>query len=222
MTEKKGTFRAGFKMKPGKEYYLRFTGLELDKAESDFTWAHVSVGEMTKKFCISNPNYDFYFGRNDYIVNLGSLPEEEKKAVEQELTCRISGPAQYRLENIELVEVPVDHVADRVEKLCEYGVQDVTVDEYGSVTGSIPRLSEEKLLCLAIPYKKGFTLYVDGQETQIEKINKMYIGAWIEPGEHEISLEYATPGTGKGLLLSIFGILVSIGVMIRYKRSWKA
>ena len=222
VTEKKGTFRAGFKMKPGKEYYLRFTGLELDKAESDFTWAHVSVGEMTKKFCISNPNYDFYFGRNDYIVNLGSLPEEEKKAVEQELTCRISGPAQYRLENIELVEVPVDHVADRVEKLCEYGVQDVTVDEYGSVTGSIPRLSEEKLLCLAIPYKKGFTLYVDGQETQIEKINKMYIGAWIEPGEHEISLEYATPGTGKGLLLSIFGILVSIGVMIRYKRSWKA
>ena len=116
----------------------------------------------------------------------------------------------------------MDHVADRVEKLCEYGVQDVTVDEYGSVTGSIPRLSEEKLLCLAIPYKKGFTLYVDGQETQIEKINKMYIGAWIEPGEHEISLEYATPGTGKGLLLSIFGILVSIGVMIRYKRSWKA
>lgn len=217
VTDKNGSFRLPFVMKPGREYYLRFIGLELTQADSDFLWAHVRMGKWSKSILISNRNYDFYFGRDDYVINLGSLPEEIVWEEWQELQFRINGPAQYHLDNIELVEAPVDGVGEKTERLCDGGMRDVSVHSDGSITGTIPTLSEAKLLCLAIPYKKGFTLYVDGKETELEKINKMYMGAWLEPGEHDIRLIYATPGLTVGWIVTVLGILLSVWCLRRRK-----
>lgn len=210
VTDKNGSFRLPFLMKPGREYYLRFKGLELTQADSDFLWAHVKMGKWSKSILISNRNYDFYFGRDDYVVNLGSLPDGTLEEESCELKFRINGSAEYDLDDIELVEAPVDHVGEKTEQLCAGGMKDVSVHGDGSITGTIPALSEAKLLCLAIPYKKGFTLYVDGKQTEIERMNKMYMGAWLEPGEHDIQLTYETPGLTAGWIVTVFGILLGI------------
>lgn len=210
VTDTNGSFRLPFVMKPGREYYLRFKGLELTEADSDFLWAHVKMGKWSKSILVSNRKYDFYFGRDDYVINLGSLPDDALTEESRELRFRINGPAEYDLDDIELVEAPVDHVSGKIERLCDGGMKDVSVHGDGSITGTIPALSEAKLLCLAIPYKKGFTLYVDGKQTELERMNKLYMGAWLEPGEHDIRLAYATPGLAAGWIVTVAGILLGV------------
>lgn len=206
----KGRFRLSFIMEPGKEYYLRLTGLELEKAKADYIWAHVKMWDMKKKFLISNRNYDFYFGRNDYVINLGSLPLKTSWKEGRELKVVLNGPAEYSLENIELVEVPVDGVAEKMDRLCEDSLYNVSVGKDGSVSADVPYLYQDRLMCLAIPYKKGYRLFVDGRETEIGKINKMYVGAWMEEGGHSIRLEYRTPGLGLGFFVSLLGIILTV------------
>ena len=60
------------------------------------------------------------------------------------------------------------------------------------ITGDIS-VSEKKALVLSVPYSKGFTAYVDGKETKLQKANTMFMALELEPGSHEIRLTYCTP-----------------------------
>lgn len=217
ISKRNGRFRVAFSMTPGCEYYLRLTGMELDRAKSDSMWGKVKMGKLSKLFLISNPRYDFYFGRDDHVIHLGSLPYGETEETEKTLTCTLHGPAEYSIDNIELVEVPVEGVAEKMEKLCADSMEDVSVGKDGSISGTIT-LSAPKLLCFAVPYKKGYTLFVDGEKTDIDVINKWYTGAWLEEGEHSILLTYTTPGMAAGAAVSVLGVLVTVLSVVFFRR----
>lgn len=229
--EKNGTFKIGFTMRPGYEYYFRLAGLELTEADRKFLWAHVKMDKLTKSFLISDRSYDFYFGRSNYMVNLGSLgnsenlenPEnlgsldsEASESEEKQLFFRINGPAEYSLDNIQILEVPVSGVSEAIENLNRESLQEANVS--GNCLAGKLSVSGDKILCLAVPYQKGYTLYVDGERTPVSRLNKMYTGAWIQKGEHEILLEYSTPGLLPGVVLSIIGALMSaVFAMIHFR-----
>ena len=69
------------------------------------------------------------------------------------------------------------------------------------MTGTIS-VSENKLLCLSIPWSEGWTAYVDGQEAELFPANTMYMGLALEAGDHTIELSYCTPGLKAGLCIS--------------------
>lgn len=211
--KRNGTFSISIQRKAGYEYYLRFSGLELENSKKNTAWASVKMGELSKSFLISDRTYDFYFGRSDYLVNLGT---PKNGSGEETLTFTINGPARYRLDDIELVEVPVKDMAEDVAELNRESLQDTAISG-NSLSGTL-NLSEEKVLCLAVPYKKGYTLYVDGKETQIGRVNKMYIGAVIPEGEHSIVLKYFTPGLKTGMILTMFGVIHTIFLLLFHKK----
>jgi uncharacterized membrane protein YfhO len=79
-----------------------------------------------------------------------------------------------------------------------------------SVEGSIT-VTEAGRLVFSIPADEGWTLYVDGAETEIEPFSDALIGVYLTEGEHEISLKYTTPGLktgafGSAAALALFGI----------------
>ena len=47
------------------------------------------------------------------------------------------------------------------------------------ITGDIS-VSEKKALVLSVPYSKGFTAYVDGKETKLQKANTMFMALELE------------------------------------------
>lgn len=213
--KKNGTFSISFQRKKDCEYYLRLSGLELQDPRRNTAWANISLGDMSKSFLISDRTYDFYFGRKDYVVNLGS-PSEEQAGRTETVSFRINGPAAYRLENIELVEVPMEGLAQKVAERNQESLRGVEVTTNG-LTGSL-KLYREKILCLAVPYKTGYTLLVDGRKTETGRINKMYLGALIPEGTHDIVLRYATPGIRAGAILTIMGLIYTIFLCILYKK----
>lgn len=210
--KKRGRFTMDITRKPGYEYYIRLSGLEILESEENTLWGNVRIGSLLKKFVVSDTSYDFHIEREDYLISLGSVAEEQT----EELLFRINGPAVYRLEDIELVEVPMSQLSDQMAALTKESIQDVTVSD-NTLSGTIA-LSDDKILCIAVPYKKGYTLMVDGKQEEIGEINHIYIGAMLSVGEHEIQLTYKTPGLIPGAFVSACGVLYIVILLMFWKK----
>lgn len=93
-----------------------------------------------------------------------------------------------------------------------------------SFTGKI-NTEEGGMLLTSIPYDDGFEAFVDGEKTEISKVNEAFIGISLESGEHDIEFYYTPPGFEKGLLISLAGIILSILVclpeLIKYSKKQK-
>ena len=66
------------------------------------------------------------------------------------------------------------------------------------------------MLFLSIPYEDGWTLYVDGKETDIEILYDTFMGATLSEGEHEIELVYHVPGLKIGAIISGISLALTI------------
>ncbi|MGN1051489.1 MAG: YfhO family protein, partial [Acutalibacteraceae bacterium] len=75
----------------------------------------------------------------------------------------------------------------------------------------------ENLLFFSVPYEKGFTAYVNGKKTDIEKVNTGFMAVKI-PGnkKSEIVFKYETPGFKAGIAVTFTSVAVFIIYMIYY------
>ena len=75
------------------------------------------------------------------------------------------------------------------------------------LTGEVTA-SDAKRLFFTIPYNKGWTLYVDGQETSLQKTGEIFMSAEISAGDHTYEMVYFPPGLSVGMLLSLLSVIV--------------
>ncbi len=69
---------------------------------------------------------------------------------------------------------------------------------------------EEDLVFFSVPYDRGWTAYVNGQEAEIEKVNVGFMAVHVPAGSAHIRFIYKTPGLLYGLLISGVGFLAWI------------
>lgn len=94
----------------------------------------------------------------------------------------------------------LDAVEEAYEVLSQ---QTMVTEEYTDtfIKGSI-EVTEAGRLILSIPSEEGWTLYVDGKETEILDFKDTFISVYLEEGQHQIELKYMTPGLKLGVGLS--------------------
>ena len=80
-------------------------------------------------------------------------------------------------------------------------------------TATIHNKGEENLLFFSVPYEKGWSAYVDGEEVEIEKVNISFMAVKVE-GHHksQITFKYRTPGLTIGTTVTF----VSLGIFVAY------
>ena len=66
---------------------------------------------------------------------------------------------------------------------------------------------------LTIPYDSGFTILIDNQKINYEKVNEVYIGFPLPAGYHSIEIEYHANGKIIGYLLSTLGLISFITIV---------
>lgn len=83
------------------------------------------------------------------------------------------------------------------------GQQTMVTEEYTDtcIKGSID-VQEAGRLIFSIPHEDGWTLYVDGKETEILSFKDAFISVHLEEGHHDIELRYMTPGLKMGACIS--------------------
>ncbi len=152
----------------------------------------------------------FYSGRQDFLLNSYTVGKEISSIV-------VTFPKKgiYHFDTFSVVSEPLAGYENKIAALAAESLENVNIHQDPSsyvsagVTGEIT-VSENKLLCLTIPYSKGWRAYVDGSPAALEKVNIMNMGLWLTPGHHTIELRYATPGLLYGACLTAAGILLFI------------
>lgn len=144
--------------------------------------------------------------RNDCgsIVNIGEMEAGEEFSI----------VVDYEKGDIGEIEA---HVCSMDESAWE-GTYDIlsenmmTVEEFGDtyIRGSV-KADEDGVFVLSVPYEKGWTLKVDGEEREIgELVGDCLISTALSAGEHEIEITFRPPGLIAGALctLAACGVLV--------------
>ena len=128
------------------------------------------------------------------------------------------GKGKYQLSH---VQAYLGSLPERSELLYQSEIQvDKKQTEDNVIQGTI-RVKKDGWFITSIPYDKHFKIYIDGKETEIQKVNTAFLGCKIESGNHEVKIIYHAPGTTTGKILSLIGIAGFLLVLVREKRKQK-
>ena len=97
--------------------------------------------------------------------------------------------------------------------------QSMTLDSYDSthVKGHITVAGEGELV-LSVPYEPGWTLKVDGKETEVNIFEDCFISVPLSDGEHTIELSYYPSGLNAGIIISVISLAAFLGTIWFTKR----
>lgn len=84
------------------------------------------------------------------------------------------------------------------------------------IKGSID-VTEAGRFILAITDESGWTLYVDGEETEIQDFKETFISVYLEEGHHTIELKYMSPGLFVGAAITGGCVLLFLLTMWGYR-----
>lgn len=128
------------------------------------------------------------------------------------------GKGKYRLRH---VQAYLGSLPERSELLYQSEIQvDKKQTEDNVIQGKI-HVKKDGWFITSIPYDKHFKIYIDGKETEIQKVNTAFLGCKIESGNHEVKIIYHAPGTTTGKVLSLIGIAGFVLVLVQEKRKQK-
>ncbi len=83
-------------------------------------------------------------------------------------------------------------------------------------------VTEDSFFTLSIPYDEGFTILVDGVETEYEICDTTFIGFNISEGYHTIEIIYEAPLKNISLVISLISVFLIIGLSLienRFKKT---
>lgn len=76
-----------------------------------------------------------------------------------------------------------------------------------SISGRVSP-KEEGILCVPVPYSKGWSVFVDGEKKDCLQANYLCTAVVVPEGEHEVIFRYMTPGLIPGAVVSAAGIIL--------------
>ena len=170
------------------------------KADGFYYVRHQGCDASTLSFRINDgPTTRWGKASHSYLFEIG-----ECKAGDVVTISNTSSDSVY----FYLYRMNLDAVDQAYETLNQ---QTMVTEEYTDTTirGTID-VKEAGRLIFSIPDETGWSLYVDGQETQIEYFKDTFISVHLEEGNHTIELRYMPPKILLGAAIS----MVSVGLFI--------
>ena len=156
------------------------------------------INNISKNIPFYTEQYTYYAGVHDYCINLGYYEKAPTK-------IRITLPAhgEYTLQDIAVTQLDLAGYEAQIKALSAEHLQNVKISN-NHISGTIS-VSENKLMCISLPYSEGWSAFVDGKEVQIKQTDIAFMGIELSEGTHTIELRYFTPYLAFGILLSIVG-----------------
>lgn len=106
--------------------------------------------------------------------------------------------------------------AERVEELQQHDMEVISwKDDY--ILGEI-ETDDDIVLSISIPDFNGWTLWVDGVETEMQSVNIGFMGVELSKGTHKIELKYFPKTLKLGAIISVCAILIYLLLLTQHKR----
>lgn len=149
------------------------------------------------------------------MVSVGTLKKGDRVRVEMEAEFSEISNINYRMARVDedVFERGVDMLGESTMELTRWSDTEVS--------GTID-VNKDGLFYTSVLYCEGWKAYVDGTEVEITPVADTFIAFELPEGEHEIKLEFKTPGLKAGIIISVVGIvdfvLLCVGAIMRKKK----
>ena len=157
----------------------------------------VTQNDVQQKIHIQSTFNPYYFGRKDYIVKINHQTSKAKEKVR----LNFLSPGEYEFDDISLITVPKKDVLARLKERKENSMKQIQYE--GNHFRGVYHAKKDQILCVTIPYSKGWKATVNGNRTKIYKANGMFMGIIMKKGTQSVKLDYETPGLKIGTWISL-------------------
>ncbi|MEA4875899.1 YfhO family protein [Anaerorhabdus sp.] len=86
------------------------------------------------------------------------------------------------------------------------------------IQGDITISGNEKYVFTSIPYDKGWSVYVNGEKINYEKVQLGFIGFKLQPGTYHVEFKYQIPFLNVGVGITTISILILIVINLIVKK----
>lgn len=182
---------------------IRFKMNDIPSCKNGDTYITIN-GIMNKLTCRSwkyynhNETFDYVLSSNNPI---------------KELVIEFA-KGNYDISDIEMYQIPNTYFEKDID------ITPLKIDKKktkgDSIEGTI-NTTKDGYLMFTIPYDKGFQLWIDNEEVEIEKVNEIFMGVPIIKGNHKIKLEFTAPYSNLGKVVTFISIGI-LGVIILLER----
>lgn len=117
----------------------------------------------------------------------------------------------YKITEFNLYSVDNTILENEFDEMTNISIKD------NKLTGDII-VTNDGYMNLSIPYDKGFTVNVDNESVEYEKVNYAFIGFPIKRGNHKIEITYQSPYYKLGLSISIFGLFLLLTYFFKARK----
>lgn len=172
------------------------------KAPSDTAYIYIDIDDFNYKVYVDGKLNNMGIDTLNNIITLNNLK------IGKIVNIKIVSNDYFKVKKVEAYELDFNHFTQNIEYLKENQLNVIKfTDNY--VCGNI-NLKENGLLFTTIPYDKGWSVYVDGNKVNYEKMYNTFIGIELVKGNHYIEFKYRVPGIKIGATTSIISLFCLI------------
>lgn len=174
----------------------------------------VTQNDVQQKIHIQSTFNPYYFGRKDYIVKINHQASKAKEKVR----LNFLSPGEYEFDDINLITVPKKDVLAKLEERKKNSMKRIQYE--GNHFRGVYHAKKDQILCVTIPYSKGWKATVNGKHAKIYKANGMFMGIVMKKGRQNVKLDYETPGLKIGACISL-GAWIGLGIYGLYFEKYR-
>lgn len=151
---------------------------------------------------------DFYFeSGNMTILPLGRFEEGEEIQI---IATIANDNNEVLFQDEEFVYLDEEAFQDAVDELKQSPLE-LEYFKEDHLRGTI-HANEDGIMFTSISNEPGWTVYVDGQKAEITELYDALIGVKLTKGTHTIEMVFFPQGLKIGIIISVLGILLCVGV----------
>jgi uncharacterized membrane protein YfhO len=129
----------------------------------------------------------------------------------------ILSKGHMEIKNIKTYILDYDEIKNIVNSLDKF-IVDMDHTKGDKIVGDI-NVKKDGYFVTTIPYDKGFTIYINDEKTNYERVNDAFIGFKIKKGEYKIEMIYKSPGYNLGLICSVVGFIIfSVIIVLDFRK----
>lgn len=174
----------------------------------------VTQNDVQQKIHIQSTFNPYYFGRKDYIVKINHQTSKAKEKVR----LNFLSPGEYEFDDISLITVPKKDVLAKLKERKKNSMKQIQYE--GNHFRGVYHAKKDQILCVTIPYSKGWKATVNGKRAKIYKANGMFMGIVMKKGTQSVKLDYETPGLKIGACISL-GAWIGLGIYGLYLEKYR-
>lgn len=174
----------------------------------------VTQNDVQQKIHIQSTFNPYYFGRKDYIVKINHKMSKSK----EKIRLNFLSPGEYEFDDISLITVNKKDVLAKLKERKNNAMKQIQYE--GNHFRGVYHAKKDQILCVTIPYSKGWKATVNGKTAKIYKANGMFMGIVMKKGTQNVKLDYETPGLKMGALISLAG-WIGLGICGLYFEKYR-